>query len=442
MQVIPLRHPWTWAASVLVVLVAAGVAWSVTTNLAFRWPVVAQYLFDGQILAGLLRTLELTVAAMSLGLVLGTALAIMRLSDNKLLYVLSWLYIWFFRSVPVLVQLIFWYNFGALYAHVTLALPWGPVLYSASTNDVITPLTAALAGLGLAQAAYTAEVIRAGILSVSPGQTRAAKALGMRPATIFIRIVFPQAMRVIIPPVGNELISMVKGTSLVSVIAMADLLYTAQLYLCPHLRDDPAADRGLPLVPRHRLGAHRGAARVGTALRAWRVSEPMVRIRGLRKSFGAKEVLCGIDMDVAPGSVMCIIGPSGSGKSTLLSCINHLERIDGGRMWVGGELVGYREHAGKLYELPERKVAGMRARIGMVFQHFNLFPHMTAVQNIIEAPVQVNRQIRRPRRAARPLSAAGDASAWPTGAEPFRLSFPVASSSGSPSRGRWRWNRS
>ena len=149
MQVIPLRHPWTWAASVLVVLVAAGVAWSVTTNTAFQWPVVAQYLFDGQILAGLLRTLELTVAAMSLGLVLGTALAIMRLSDNKLLSVLSWLYIWFFRSVPVLVQLIFWYNFGALYAHVTLALPWGPVLYSASTNDVITPLTAALAGLGL-----------------------------------------------------------------------------------------------------------------------------------------------------------------------------------------------------------------------------------------------------------------------------------------------------
>jgi polar amino acid transport system permease protein len=229
MQVIPLRRPWTWAASVLVVLVAACVAWSVATNPAFQWPVVAQYLFDGQILAGLGRTLELTVAAMALGLVLGTALAIMRLSDNKLLSTLSWLYIWFFRSVPVLVQLIFWYNFGALYAHVTLALPWGPVLYSASTNDVITPLTAALAGLGLAQAAYTAEVIRAGILSVSPGQTRAAKALGMGPATIFIRIVFPQAMRVIIPPVGNELISMVKGTSLVSVIAMADLLYTAQL---------------------------------------------------------------------------------------------------------------------------------------------------------------------------------------------------------------------
>ncbi len=227
--IVPLRHPLTAVASVGAVLVAAGVTWSVATNPAFGWPVVLQYLFDPQILAGLGRTLELTAAAMVLGLVLGTALAIMRLSDNKLLATLSWLYIWFFRSVPVLVQLIFWYNFGALYSRLTLAVPGGPVLWSASTNEVITPLTAALAGLGLAQAAYTAEVIRAGILSVSPGQTRAAKALGMGPATIFIRVVFPQAMRVIIPPVGNEVISMVKGTSLVSVIAMADLLYTAQL---------------------------------------------------------------------------------------------------------------------------------------------------------------------------------------------------------------------
>ena len=118
----------------------------------------------------------------------------------------------------------------------------------------------------------------------------------------------------------------------------------------------------------------------------------MVRIRGLRKRYGAKEVLCGIDMDVRPGSVMCIIGPSGSGKSTLLSCINHLERIDGGRMWVDGELVGYREHGGKLYELPERKVARMRARIGMVFQSFNLFPHMTVLRNIVEAPIRVKRE--------------------------------------------------
>ena len=117
----------------------------------------------------------------------------------------------------------------------------------------------------------------------------------------------------------------------------------------------------------------------------------MVRIRGLVKRFGSREVLSGIDLDVAPGTVMCIIGPSGSGKSTLLACINHLERIDAGQIWVGGELVGYRERKGRLYELPERQVAAMRQGVGMVFQQFNLFPHMTALQNITEAPVQVRR---------------------------------------------------
>jgi polar amino acid transport system permease protein len=227
--VVPLRHPWTWAASGIVALIALAALYSVATNPAFEWPVVAQYMFDGQILLGLSRTLELTVIAMVMGLGIGTVLAVMRLSSNLLLSTVSWVYIWFFRSVPVLVQLIFWYNFGALYAHITLRVPFGPTLFSASTNSLITPMFAALAGLGLAQAAYTAEVIRGGIVSVPRGQTRAALALGMRPATIFLRIVFPQAMKVIIPPVGNEVISMVKNTSLVSVIALAELLYTAQL---------------------------------------------------------------------------------------------------------------------------------------------------------------------------------------------------------------------
>jgi polar amino acid transport system permease protein len=227
--VVPLRHPWTWLASGVVALVAGLVLFSVATNPAFQWRVVAQYMLDEQILIGLSRTLELTLVAMVMGLVIGTALAMMRLSANRLLSTLSWLYIWFFRSVPVLVQLIFWYNFGALYATISVGIPFGPTLYSADTNALITPLFAALAGLGLAQAAYTAEVIRAGIASVPHGQTRAARALGMQPLTIFRRIVFPQAMRVIIPPVGNEVISMVKSTSLVSVIALAELLYTAQL---------------------------------------------------------------------------------------------------------------------------------------------------------------------------------------------------------------------
>ena len=117
----------------------------------------------------------------------------------------------------------------------------------------------------------------------------------------------------------------------------------------------------------------------------------MLKIRGLSKSYGSRQVLRDIDLDVPAGNVMCIIGPSGSGKSTLLSCINHLEPIDSGRVWVAGELVGYREHRGKLYELPEREVARMRRNVGMVFQQFNLFPHMAALQNVIEAPIRVKR---------------------------------------------------
>ncbi|MGO8686741.1 MAG: amino acid ABC transporter ATP-binding protein [Candidatus Dormibacteria bacterium] len=119
---------------------------------------------------------------------------------------------------------------------------------------------------------------------------------------------------------------------------------------------------------------------------------PMVRAEAVHKSFGRNEVLLGIDLEVAPREVMCIIGPSGSGKSTFLRCINHLEKIDAGRLWVDGELVGYRERGGRLHELPEREVCRKRAEIGMVFQSFNLFPHMTALENVIEAPVRVRRE--------------------------------------------------
>ena len=118
-------------------------------------------------------------------------------------------------------------------------------------------------------------------------------------------------------------------------------------------------------------------------------SRAMVQAEGVHKRFGSVEVLKGIELQVAPGEVMCVIGPSGSGKSTFLRCINHLEKIDAGRLWVDGHLVGYREHGGKLHELRDREVAAQRRDIGMVFQRFNLFPHMTALENVIEAPTQV-----------------------------------------------------
>jgi polar amino acid transport system ATP-binding protein len=122
------------------------------------------------------------------------------------------------------------------------------------------------------------------------------------------------------------------------------------------------------------------------------MATPMVRAESVHKSFGRNEVLRGIDIEVAPREVMCIIGPSGSGKSTFLRCINHLEKIDAGRLWVDGELVGYQERGGRLHELPDREVCRKRSEIGMVFQGFNLFPHMTALENVIEAPVRVKKE--------------------------------------------------
>ncbi|MBB5157150.1 amino acid ABC transporter ATP-binding protein [Saccharopolyspora phatthalungensis] len=127
------------------------------------------------------------------------------------------------------------------------------------------------------------------------------------------------------------------------------------------------------------------------------VDQPYVLAEAVRKSFGHQEVLTGVDISVAEGEVVCIIGPSGSGKSTFLRCVNHLEKIDGGRLMVGGEYVGYRQSGSKLYELSPRETAQRRAEIGMVFQHFNLFPHMTVLENIIEAPTRVKKI---PRRAA------------------------------------------
>ena len=227
--VVPVRHPLRWVATACVLAVAGLVAYALVTNVAFQWDVVGNYVLSPEILTGLLTPFELTVVAMVIGLVLGTVIALMRLSSNPLLTSVSWFYTWFFRSIPVLVQLIFWFNFGALYKTVTLGVPFGPDLLTAHTNDLITPMSAALLGLGLSQAAYTGEVIRAGIVAVDAGQTKAAKALGMSSFLVFRRIVLPQAMRLIIPPVGNELISMIKNTSLVSVVALAELLYSAQL---------------------------------------------------------------------------------------------------------------------------------------------------------------------------------------------------------------------
>jgi polar amino acid transport system permease protein len=227
-RAVPVRHPGRWVAAAIVLVVAVALVRSVATNPRFEWGVVGEYLFDERILEGVRLTIELTVIAMVIGVVLGIVLAIMRLSLNPLVSGASWLYIWFFRGTPVLVQLLFWYNIAALYPKIGLGVPFGPAVVHADANKLITPFTAAILGLGLNEGAYMAEIVRAGIISVPPGQSDAARSLGMTRLQTMRRIVLPQAMRVIIPPTGNETISMLKTSSLASVIAVADLTYAAQ----------------------------------------------------------------------------------------------------------------------------------------------------------------------------------------------------------------------
>ncbi|MGO8045455.1 amino acid ABC transporter permease [Rhizobium johnstonii] len=213
---------------VVVLLIAANFLWIVAHNENFGWPVVEAYFFDPTVISGLYVSLGLTVVAMAIGIVLGLGLAIARLSNDRLARSLASLFIWFFRGTPLLVQLIFWYNLSTLFPELSIAIPFGPTLASWETNSVITPMTAAIVGLALNEAAYMAEIIRGGLLSVDRGQFETAEAFGMTKARALWRIIIPQAMRSIVPPTGNQLISMIKATSLVSVIAMADLLYSVQ----------------------------------------------------------------------------------------------------------------------------------------------------------------------------------------------------------------------
>lgn len=226
---VPLRHPGRWVAAVIVLLLAAALISSLITNERFQWDVVGHYFFSADILAGLWRTLWLTAVSMTIAVVLGVIIALMRLSPNPVLKGGANFYTWFFRGTPLLVQLIFLFNISALYPVMSVGLPFGPTLFDIPANDILTPTVVAIVGLSLNEAAYMAEIVRGGINSVDHGQTEAAQALGMRRSLVMRRIVLPQAIRVILPPTGNETISLLKYTSLISVIAMPELLYSAQV---------------------------------------------------------------------------------------------------------------------------------------------------------------------------------------------------------------------
>ena len=227
-KAVPVRHPGRWIAVAVLAVLAAMFVNTVLTNDGFRWNVVGRYLFSEPVLNGLRNTLILTVLAMAIGIVGGIALAVMRLSPNPVLSAVAAGYIWLFRGTPQIAQLLFWNFLAALYPRLSLGVPFGPEFVSFDTNQLINQFTACLLGLGLNEAAYMAEIVRGGLQSVDHGQSEAAGALGMSRAQTLRRIVLPQAMRVIIPPTGNETISMLKTTSLVVVIGYFELLTSVQ----------------------------------------------------------------------------------------------------------------------------------------------------------------------------------------------------------------------
>ncbi|MEV4109041.1 amino acid ABC transporter permease [Nonomuraea sp. NPDC049695] len=227
-QAVPLRHPGRWVGAAVLGFLAIFLLQGWVANPRMQWEVVGEYLFSPAVLSGLGTTLLLTLLAMVVGIAGGAVLAVLRMSPNPLLSALSAFYIWIFRGTPLLVQLLFWYFLSAVVPKIGLGVPWGPTFFEFDTNQIITQLAAAVLGLGLHEAAYMAEIVRAGISSVDPGQTEASQALGLTRFQTLRKIILPQAMRVIIPPTGNQAVSMLKTTSLVFAIAVPELLTSIQ----------------------------------------------------------------------------------------------------------------------------------------------------------------------------------------------------------------------
>jgi polar amino acid transport system permease protein len=399
---------------------------------------VSPFLLKGAQLA-----IEISVISMTLGLMLGLGLALMRLSRHAALHGPAWCYIWFIRGTPLLLQLVFIYD----------VLP--------AIGIKLDTFATAVIGFSLNEAAFSAEIIRGGVLSVHRSQATAAAALGMSRLLTLRRIILPQAMRAILPGMGNQAISMLKSTSIASVIMVNELTFRAEqivgqnfqfftvfsgaalIYLAmtsciaigqvaAEKHFDFTRERGAGRFARlakalglRRLVALEPTEPVAPVLRRERLptligdicrgidgsdTKPIIVCSNVQKAYNGREILKSIDLTVRRGEIVVIMGPSGSGKSTLLRMINHLEPLDWGEITVDGKHVGYERMPGGGFR-PAGNLARARAeaRIGMVFQHFNLFEHLTALENLIEAPIRVYREPEKTARATglRLLSSVG-----------------------------------
>ena len=388
--------------------------------------VVEPFLWDGALLA-----VEIAALSMVGGVLLGFGLALLRLSRVRVLSVLAWIYIWFIRGTPQLLQLVFLYD----------ALP--------SVGIRLDSFTTAVIGFALNEAAFSAEIIRGGILSVNRNQAIAAAAFGMGPLLTMRRIILPQAMRAILPGMANDSIAVLKGTSIASVIFVNELTFRSQQVVGQNFKfftvfaaagviylaltsaiagiqwflertfnielerpapgttaldrlfgRGPGGTNPLPPVPAPAASpSQAGSPPAGRDKWLDGISDALgdgtseggvyVACAGIWKAYAGREVLRGINLTVNRGEVVAIMGPSGSGKSTLLRLINHLEQLDKGEILVAGKHVGYRLIDGVLRPTRDLAKARAKARIGMVFQHFDLFDHLTALENVIEAPIRV-----------------------------------------------------
>ncbi|GAA1781363.1 MULTISPECIES: amino acid ABC transporter permease [Leucobacter] len=220
------KHPWRTVVAVVLLLAVVAVIIDAAGREAYDWNAFRTYLFDPRIVQSAGITLQLTAYSMIVAIALGVLLAVMRQSPNRVFVAVAWAFIWIFRGTPVYVQLVFWGLFTTIYKTVTVGLPTQQPWFSFGTADLLDVFWIAVLGLALNEAAYMAEIVRAGLLAVDPGQTEAATALGMSWGQNMRKVVLPQAMRVIIPPTGNEIIGMLKTTSLVTAVPYSFDLYT------------------------------------------------------------------------------------------------------------------------------------------------------------------------------------------------------------------------